>query len=38
MSKVKQKYLKDENGKIFSPIVSSSSVYLRGGAITYKIT
>lgn len=25
------KYLKDENGEIFSPIVSSSSVMMRGG-------
>lgn len=24
---IKQKYLKDENGEIFSPIVSSSSIY-----------
>lgn len=28
---VKQKYLKDENGEIFSPITSASSVVLGGG-------
>lgn len=27
MSTVKQKYLKDENGDIFSPVVSAKSVY-----------
>lgn len=31
MSTVKQKYLKDENGDIFSPIVGDSSVILGGG-------
>ena len=29
---VKQKYLRDENGEIFSPIVSASSVYLSNGS------
>jgi len=28
---VKQKYLKDENGNIFSPITSADSVILGGG-------
>ncbi len=28
---VKQKYLKDENGEVFSPITSSQSVYTRDG-------
>lgn len=28
---VKQKYLKDENGEIFSPITSANSVMLGGG-------
>ena len=28
---VQQKYLKDENGNIFSPIVSTDSIYTRGG-------
>ena len=31
MTTVNQKYLKDENGEVFSPIVSASSVYDRGG-------
>lgn len=28
---VKQKYLKDENGEIFSPITSESSIYTSSG-------
>lgn len=28
---VKQKYLKDENGEVFSPIVSTDSVITGGG-------
>lgn len=28
---VDKKYLKDENGNIFSPIVSVDSIYNRGG-------
>lgn len=31
MSEVSQKYLKDENGNIFSPIVSVDSIYNGGG-------
>lgn len=30
---VKQKYLKDENGEIFSPITSANSVMLGGGEL-----
>lgn len=30
---VQQKYLKDENGNIFSPIVSTDSIYTGGGVI-----
>lgn len=30
MSQVKQKYLKDQDGEIFSPITSSDSVYHNG--------
>lgn len=30
---VKQKYLKDENGEIFSPIVNVNSVYTDGGGV-----
>lgn len=33
MSNVSGKYLRDENGEIFSPIVSADSVYW-GGDIT----
>ena len=33
MSQVKQEYLRNENNEIFSPIVSSSSVYFEGGGI-----
>lgn len=29
--KVNKKYLKDENGNIFSPIISSESVIVGGG-------
>lgn len=28
---IKQKYLKDENGEIFSPVVSADSVIVGGG-------
>ena len=31
MSIIKQKYLKDENGEVFSPIVSIDSVYTSNG-------
>ena len=31
MSKVNQKYLKDENNEIFSPIVSVDSIYDSSG-------
>ena len=31
---VQQKYLKDENGNIFSPIVSTDSIYTGGGSLT----
>lgn len=31
MSSVSGKYIKDENGNIFSPIVSSDSVIIKGG-------
>lgn len=31
MSSVSGKYIKDENGNIFSPIVSSDSVITKGG-------
>ena len=37
MSEVKQKYLKDENGEIFSPIVSSESVYFNNSCINEQI-
>lgn len=33
MSTVNGKYIKDENGNIFSPIVSSDSVITKGGGI-----
>ena len=33
MSQVNGKYIKDENGNIFSPIVSSDSVITKGGGI-----
>jgi hypothetical protein len=33
MSSVPGKYIKDENGNIFSPIVSSDSIIARGGEI-----
>lgn len=28
---IKQKYLKDENGEIFSPVVSADSIIVGGG-------
>lgn len=28
---VKQKYLRDENGEVFSPIVNVNSIYYGGG-------
>ena len=31
---VKQKYLKDENGEVFSPITSADSVIVGGGGTT----
>ena len=31
MSTVQSKYLKDENGNVFSPITSDTSVMLGGG-------
>ena len=34
MSSVPGKYIKDENGNIFSPIVSSDSVITKGGNLT----
>ena len=34
MSTVKAKYLKDENGEKFSPVVSADTVYL-GGVLNY---
>lgn len=33
MSSVLGKYIKDENGNIFSPIVSSDSIITKGGGI-----
>ena len=36
MAKINQKYLKDENNEIFSPIVSLESVYYNG--INFKTT
>lgn len=38
MTTVNQKYLKDENGEVFSPIVSTSSVYDGGGSTRFKYT
>lgn len=35
---VQQKYLKDENGNIFSPITSASSVILGGGSVEDKLS
>ena len=32
MSTVQSKYLKDENGEVFSPVTSDTSVMLNGGS------
>lgn len=36
MASTSQQYLKDKEGNIFSPVVSSQSVYWRGAQLIYK--